>query len=155
MNKNIKYNYSCYRYAPESFKASYSIGNIKGNFNLTSDLISKLGNWAICGENKKVIDEFKRYYRDHIKIKNQKVCYGVFELDNDKQYKYIKEFNANKYNMQEKLKAYKEFKEYFNSINWEIKEGEKATLGANFQAEKVEDIIIKLNKNRLIEVTII
>ena len=155
MNKNIKYSYSCYRYAPESFSASVTIGNITKKFELDYDEKSTLGQLAICKGSKATIDELKRIHRKQYKKKNYNVCYGVYELENNKRYHYIGQLTANKYNIQQKLYIYKEVKKYFESLNWEIKEGKKAILGADFKAEKVEEITTKLNKNRFVELTII
>lgn len=151
----INYAYTCYRYASESFKAYVIIGNKKMMFSLDYDMRNQLGYWAICGQSKKVIDELKRIYRKNTQINNNKICYGVFELNDKYTYRYIRQLQANKYDMQQKLVAYKTFKQYFEARNWEITEYTQGILDGSYNTIERQDVKRKLDKNRIFELKLV
>lgn len=117
---------SCYRYAPESFKAMYVKEFSHGNRNipcytkieLDPEEVSRCGNAYICKGRATAIAELKRIIRKREKSDKLFCTYGLTYTDNPRQYIYIREIRANENDIADKLRAYKEIKQWAENHNY-------------------------------------
>lgn len=74
---NSRVSWSVYRYAPESFNASFRAKDgSKVPINLPADTKSHIGYLAVCGKSKEVMDELKRFMRKQTRL-SAKIPKGV------------------------------------------------------------------------------
>jgi len=110
--------YNCYRYAPESFNLIIKgIGKVK----LNSEITSKLGNLYICGNKKELEKQIKIFIRNKTiltkELDNIKVAIKVNQ-NNKKDYVLLQDFDkCSRYDIQGKLRQYKNLKENYNANN--------------------------------------
>jgi hypothetical protein len=137
---------TCYKYAPESFKAYAVIGFSNGNKNiplykqikLMPDEISICGNAFCCNGRKAALKEVKKIIRTKLKNRKQYCTIGFLDTENKKQFYFQRELSANIYDLDKKLYIYKEFKRYMLSKNCKIEAYTMATLDGHFQPENME-----------------
>lgn len=148
-NKKSIYDYigiSCYKYAPESFKAYFVLSFSHGNrnipeytqINLTYDETSICGNAFCCKGKKEAITELKKIIRKHIKNSRQYMSIG-FMLKDSTQYIYTQQLKANKNNLQDQLSIFKEFKQYNIEHDCKYNDYSSATLNGNYKPENIEN----------------
>ena len=127
----MKYNKIAYSYrwrtAPETYKFSYNGKRL----NLASDDEREFGYKIICGKIKEVEDEIKRRIR---RQQNQGSVVGwciCSRAENSTEYYYTQDIMFfDKYNIKEKLNAYKEWKHYVISKNYTLQQSKiKQTSG--------------------------
>ena len=123
MKKSIydHFNYSVYKYAPESFKLLFRGKTVE----LPNDIKDKLGYLAIT-DKKSLLKALKQFIRNE-SIFSQKINSKYLAIrTNESKNSYIKISNAygygkvNRYSIDEKLMVYKELKEAYNKNNFNI-----------------------------------
>lgn len=147
---------SCYKYAPESFRAyavlSFSNGNKNvpeyTKINLTSEETSKCGYAFACGGRKQALAELKKIIRQKINASKQYATIGFFSIDNPKQYYFTQHYTANKQRVSDMLHAYKAFKQYMLDIDCKIEAYTVATLDGHYKPENVEKKYDRIDINR-------
>ena len=149
-----------YRYAPETFQASYYGRRADGKYGFVplarryDELIrGNLGYMLITRGKKAVEDELKRTLRkkrreDHGKTAGYTIAYEYAE--NRRRYAFIREvYFEPGASLAERLWVYKEVKRYFADVmNWKIKSYTRAEFGKDFQIENVKEVMEKLNPEK-------
>lgn len=149
---------SCYKYAPESFKAYIVLSFSHGNKNipeyteikLTADEKSRCGYIFVTKGRKAAVDEIKRIIRKAEKQNARKITFGATLKSNKKAFVYFKYQEADADNITDKLQAYKHIKELFELKGWTDTRYEKATLNGQFKVEDRQQIIEELNRQLII-----
>lgn len=146
--KNTFFNYigiTCYKYAPESFKAYAVLKFSNGNKNvpeytqikLTDEETSICGNVFCTSGRNKALTELKKIIRNKIKESKQYCTIGFLNINNNKQFHYIRSQYCNITNLTEKLRIYKEFKKYILDCDCKIESFKVAKLDGNYKPESV------------------
>lgn len=135
---------SYYRYAPESFKVYFN----RARINLNPEEINRCGRICCCKGMNEALEEVKRIIRNKVKNKKEFCTIGFRNLDNNSDYFYTKQLIANRNNLREKLRVYKEFKEYLLQKDCKIASVTTTKLGAGYKEEsqKVEYSHVDINK---------
>lgn len=139
---------TCFKYAPESFKASYNGKPIQ----LEYDETSKCGYAFCCGGREKAITELKKIIRGKIKRNREYCTIGFYDAENKKQYHFTQQLKATFFNIADMLYIYKDFKRDIMARNCKIESYTQATLNGQFKPEHVETKydIIDINKPLII-----
>lgn len=122
----ITYSYG-WRTAPETYEFSYNGKQL----NLSFDDKREFGYKIICGKIKEVEDEIKRRIRKQYNRGNVAGWCICSCVENSTEYCYTQDIMFfNRYNIKEKLKAYKEWKHYVSSKKYVLQQsGIKQTSG--------------------------
>lgn len=147
---------TCYKYAPESFKAYFVIGFSNGNKNiplyeqikLSHEETSKCGYAYACSGRQEALKELKKIIRHKIQNRKQYCTIGFLDLNNERQYYFIREHMVNINNLQDKLRIYKEFKNYMLSKDCKVEAFTTATLDGHYKPENVKTEYNYVNINR-------
>ena len=147
---------SCYKYAPESFKAfavlSFSHGNKNipeyTKINLTSEETSRCGYAFACGGRKQALAELKKIIRQKIKASKNYATIGFFSIDNPKQYHFTQHYTTDKHNINGMLRVYKAFKEYIVKNDCKLEAYTLATLDGHYKPETIEKKYDYIDINR-------
>ena len=145
---------SCYRYAPERFKAYRVTGFSNGNRNipeyeeiqLNSAEISTCGNALLCKGREAAIAEVKRILRKRDRA-TQYVTYGFRFAENPRQYIYIPGNLANVTDFPARVRAYKYMIEHAERKGWKHATMQRAELGAGGKVDSVSDIAETIDRN--------
>jgi len=137
---------TCYRYAPESFRAYAVLSFSNGNKNipeytqikLDNEETSRCGNAFCCGGRKQAITELKKIIRQKIKQQKQLATIGFFDAEYPKQYYFTQQLRANKNNINDMLWAYKRFKNYVLENNCKFKAYTMAKLDGHYRPEETK-----------------
>ena len=134
--KHERFSWCGYKYAPELIRFS-----LNGKpFHLQPEVQSHIGYLAVCGMDKEVSDELKRFLRKEEKA--PRIWYksiGFFIKDSDK-FCYIN-CTYKPHNLQDALYCYKETKHYFQSqgcivTQYTVEEGELQPFGSTKEAKR-------------------
>lgn len=103
-----KVSYSCYKYAPESFKLSVCGKEIIG---VPQHILSDFGNTLITNGQKEVMKKIKKYFRKNSIIANKTSSELLCARTGGKNILYLTYWRINKYDIDEKLRYFKALKE--------------------------------------------
>lgn len=134
-----------YRYAPETFWATYLGKPIN-----TSNAETMIAQDAACGRTKAVEDELKRIVRKS--LKKQRKCTIGFFVENSTQYYFSHGLAVVDDNMQSKLWAMKTLKSQIAQDGGKIKSADTATLNGYGQIEKVETSYDTIDLHRPVKI---
>jgi hypothetical protein len=147
---------TCYKYAPESFKAYKIIGFSNGNKNipeyeqiaLSQEEISICGNAYACKGRSAALAELKRILRLRQKNSKQYITIGFFVEGSEKTYYYIKSLFANADSIQDKLYVYKKIKNIILAKHCLIETLTSVQLDGNYKPENIETHYDKIDLKR-------
>lgn len=124
--------------------------------NLNSDKRSLLAQLVIGGDEKEAYDRLKRIIRNEEKKDNVRITYAFFGKDSNEFY-YTEELLARRYNMDEKLRVYKEWKRYIqergvNLCTYTVGSGYLTPNGMTDETKEEHSIDIDLNRKAIIKI---
>lgn len=165
MRKCDNFKISCYRYAPESFKAYMLIGYTGKYLNkpkykeipLTYNEKSECGNAYCCGNTDSAIKVLKRIIRAKERKVKQYITYGNFYTNKPREYAFTQQLAVDSSKLSERLYAYKEWKDFCNRVDWKISSYvvEELTFDPDHPNKQptTKEIFEELNKDRKIKIT--
>ena len=152
--KHENFNWSGYKYAPES--VGFSLNGKR--LNLPEELRNRIAYLAVCGRNKEVLDELKRALRKDEKqplVVGKCVCF--FKKDSNEFY-YTQQIRYNPNDLQDALRCYKEWKHYIESkdcileTGYELTEGKFEPFGNSKVTTTTVTSVVDLSRCRTIKV---
>lgn len=148
---------SCYKYAPEQFKAYRVVGFLNGNRNiplydeieLTPEETSQCGYAMVTSGRSAGIAELKKILRkqDHTA---SRITYGFRYVDHPTQFVYLRGPIAMRDSLSSRLETYKRIVWQLAKQNWEHETLTSCELGANLKTENVKVHKEKINQHGLI-----
>jgi len=148
---------SCYKYAPEQFRAYRVVGFSNGNRNvplyeeieLTSEETSQCGYAMVTGGRSAGIAELKRILRKRERAAG-KITYGFHFVDRPNEFVYLCGPIAIRDNLNSRLEVYKRVVKQLSEDDWEYETFKSCELGENFKTENVKVHKDKIDRRGLI-----
>ena len=106
--KHENFRWGGYKYAPESI--GFSLNGKR--LNLPEEVRSRIAYLAVCGKNKEVEDELKRFLRKEENKPCDLITFGFYAKDDRRNFYFTKQLRAYRTDLPEKLRIYKEWKHY-------------------------------------------
>lgn len=154
MRKHENFNWSGYKYSPESVNF-YLNGR---RLNLAEGARSRIAYLVICERNKEALDELKRILRKEEKkpqVAGKCICF--YKEGSDTEFYYTEQLLYNPDDLQDALRCYKEWKHYIQSkycileTGYEIAEAEYTPLGMSQMQRRVIENKVDLTRCRSIK----
>lgn len=143
-DKRVSYpllSFSCYRYAPESFRINFIQKEVLPRISTDG-----LGYMLLTKGEKAVCDELKRRIRKELRKPAKRMTYG-FKIKNSKRFAYISELNCRlDTTLQEKYQLFKEIVDNMERCGWETDVTTEATLGAGFEIMATKEESCQIDK---------
>lgn len=147
-----KYSFGGYKYAPESVKFTLN-GKL---LNLPEELRSKLAYKAVCGKQKEVVDELKRFVRQRRRESDiVGVTYGFYG-NGSTEYYFTRDLITTGTCLKDRVCAYKTWKQYLKGrdcvveLPYTVEEGELTPNG--FQQLKSDPVTVLVDLTRPVTV---
>lgn len=134
---------SVYRYAPETFSASYCYAK-----DAKQAKEAKFVPVPLDYRGQRSFDDLKRIVRKQAKKKTY-YTYGFLDADDAKRFYCVTQYLfTRETSLENRLITFRQIKAQFDMRNWEIEASRTATLGQNFSVESVERNVRKVNQNK-------
>lgn len=145
--RGLVIHYNCLNCASETFYATVN-GML---LNVQIDKTTELGYLLISKGKGTLVAEIKRMLRAGRNPKRH-CTYGYLVKGDARRYFYIRQLTACTGDLRQRLRMYKQVKEYFREREWKVHTSTTTRLGADYKAESVSEDYTKLDPNGLIRI---